>query len=799
MAIRFNDEEKRLSLSVHDVLLRAEPRGDLRVAATSAVARMAIGRAVHEDEQAARLEEESSYDAEVTVRFSFMVDDWECTIQGRIDGLMNTGDSCLVEEIKSTLLPSETIEGKSAADWPDWSGQVALYVWLLESTGKGPASGQLVVVSIADGARVLVPVPVDLDAVEALVRERLEALVEEREDWLAWRHVRAQSTVPFAHASFRSGQDLVASEVYEAMEQNQQLLLSAPTGTGKTAAVLHGVLRSASKRGLRVFYATSKGTQREMVERTLEQMVPQGLPIRAVSLTAREKMCLNDVVDCRPEACRFAKGHFDRMAEGNVIRSSWSESVLSTATVLGLGNQKELCPHALGSELASGADLVIGDYNYVFDPRMNSSWFTEELKNWIVVVDEAHNLVERARGYGSPRIDARLAHEAEYWLAEQFGAGSGIHASFCNRLAHAIEEAWVDPDLDREGEWETEFPEGVFQDLAREAEELGIHYALLKGQRSSPEDPYLEVLQGFHRFMTVLKKAGEETLRLYGYSESAGSWIRLLCLDPSVLMRERLGGLHGLVLMSATLKPARYHQDLLGLDESRVVFSEHVSGFPPENRGVYLATRISTAWKDREAHRKRTGEVLHSIVEASPGHTAIYYSSYTMVESLAPLSEVEGTEAIVQRSGMSETERQEVRDRLQDPEGHVVLHGVLGGVFSEGIDLPNGCLKTVVIVGPALPPVGVERDRIRQWCEEHYGAGFRYGFLVPGMSKVIQAAGRVVRSEEEKGVVVLVGRRFGWRDYRELLPEEWSVMRVDVPSEAVKLFWEERDEDLGVG
>lgn len=794
MAIRYNDEEKRLSLSVRDVLLRAEPRGDLRLAAVSSSARLAMGRAVHADEQAARLDEESTYDAEVSVQFSLVAAGWECTVKGRIDGLMVSESATLVEEIKSTLLPSEVVESRSAADWPEWSGQVALYVWLLESTGRGPANGQLVIVSLADGARVILPVPVDLGEIEALVVARLESLVEEREAWLAWRNTRANSGVPFAHERFRRGQESVAQEVYEAIEQSKQLLLSAPTGTGKTAAVLQGALKAAARRGLRVFFATAKGTQREMVERTLEQMVERELPIRAVSLTAREKLCLNDTVDCRAEACRFAEGHFDRLSESDALRSSWTRSVLSTNSVRQIGETRRLCPHALGGDLAAAADVVVGDYNYVFDPRMNASWFSHGTEDWVVIVDEAHNLVERARSYGSPRLSARLAYEAEYWLADQIGEGSAIHGAFCNRLARAIEDSWVDPDLEKEGEWETDLQEREFLDLMREAEELGIHYALLAGQRRSPEDPYFELLQSFQRFMNVLRSSGEETLRIYGHSEEEGSWLRLLCLDPSVFLRKRLDALFGLVLMSATLRPAQYHQDLLGLDPERVRIAEFDSGFPSENRGVYLATRVSTAWRDRAKHRERTGELLRRIVEASPGHTAIYYSSYGMLESLAPLCEQEQVRDLLQSSEMSESEREEVRHQLETTEEKVVLHAVLGGVFSEGVDLPQGCLKTVVVVGPGLPAVGVERERIRDWCEERYGEGFQYGFLVPGLSKVIQAAGRVVRSSEDRGAVVLVGRRFGWREYRDLLPPEWVVNRVEDPAESVRQFWASGDE-----
>jgi len=751
---------------------------------------MAIGRAVHEDEQAARKEEESAYDAEVSVRYSIVVQGWECTIRGRIDGLMQSEDGVLVEEIKSTLMPGEVIEGSKAADWPQWSGQVELYVWLLEASGKGPASGQLVVVSVADGTRVLLSVDVDLEKITALVQERLGRLVEEREDWIAWKKTRAEGLVPFAHDVFREGQEPIAREALDAVERGQQLLLSAPTGTGKTAAVLQGVLESAAKRGLRVFYATSKGTQREMVERSLSEMVKRGLPIRAVSLTAREKLCLNEVVDCRPQSCRFAEGHFDRLADGRVLAEGLRESVIPTARVRRLGETEHLCPHALSSDLASRADIVVGDYNYAFDPQMSSSWLSNDWDDWVVIVDEAHNLVERARGYGSPRLSASLAHEAEFWLADTYGKGSSVHGQFCHDLATLIEDAWVDPDLGREGEWETEFQAQAIAELKERSAELGLHYALMRTRIPVDEDPYQDLLRSFDRFVDVLAGAGTESLRLYGFKEGEGSWIRLLCLDPSRLMEKRFSRFQAAVLMSATLRPAAYHLDLLGLDPQRSVFAEIDSGFPSQNRGVFLATRVSTAYRDREGHRERTGSLIKSVLEATPGHAAVYYPSYAMLQSLAPLCEVESAEALVQNPRMSEVQRKAFLDELGEGCAPRVLHAVLGGVFSEGVDLPKGRLKTVAVVGPALPPVGVERDRIRDWCEERYGEGFSYAFLVPGMSKVVQAAGRIVRSAEERGAVVLVGRRFGWRDYRSLLPEEWAVERVEDAGKAVCDFWQ---------
>jgi DNA excision repair protein ERCC-2 len=236
-----------------------------------------------------------------------------------------------------------------------------------------------------------------------------------------------------------------------------------------------------------------------------------------------------------------------------------------------------------------------------------------------------------------------------------------------------------------------------------------------------------------------------------------------------------------------------YHRDLLGLSDGKVVEAEHPSTFPPANRAVFLATRISTAYRDRAAHLNATVAMITNVVAATPGNVAVYYSSYAVMRSMAKEVKVAGRINRMQQPSMSDDERAEFLSNLtespHESEGYTTLHAVLGGIFSEGVDLPSGALKSIVVVGPALPPVGLERRRISEWCEDRHGDGFSYAFLIPGMAKVVQAAGRLIRRAEDRGAVVLIGRRFGWRDYRALLPDDWSVLRPDDPASAVGDFF----------
>jgi DNA excision repair protein ERCC-2 len=317
---------------------------------------------------------------------------------------------------------------------------------------------------------------------------------------------------------------------------------------------------------------------------------------------------------------------------------------------------------------------------------------------------------------------------------------------------------------------------------------LAIPYLLLRHGVPTEEDLYLQFCREYLRFVEILEGSGPETARIFRRDESGAS-LRLLCMDPSGWMRTRFADFVGGVLLSATLKPAEYHVDLLGLGD-RVRVADFPSHFPTENRGVVLATGVSTAYRDREPHKEATAQLIREVLEATPGNSAVYYSSYAMLRSLCPLTEVEGRQSLVQTRNLDDAARAALVASLVSTEGDKVLHAVLGGVFAEGVDLPVGVLSSVVVVGPAYPQVGLERDFIRRWCEEKYGRGFDYAFLIPGMNRVVQAAGRIIRSQEDRGMVILVGRRFGWSQSRELLPQEWASQSSKTPADAVRAFWE---------
>ena len=827
--IRYDDVERRIDLGVHDLIESGPPSGHLALqVAWSARARMRAGQEAHTAWQSAQAVADEAYRAEVVIRHRVMIHGWEVLISGRLDGLTQEGHWWVAEEIKSTAIPEERLRTAVAADFPGWIEQLQVYLFFLGAEGR-EAVGRLVVVSLADGSKHLMHVSPD-PGMGARIEAWLGWIVHEHEGELAWRARRrsvAARGIPFAHPTWRDGQQELATQLSTAIAAERRVILQAPTGYGKTAAALHAAIDTAWRSDRRVFFATARTTQQRMAEETLRQMAARGLPLRAVSIRAREKICLNEVVACRPESCRFAAGYYDKLREREPVRKLWPDEqddfgpgaggtlgMADPDAVVRVAEPDELCPFALSLDMAARADVVVGDYNYAFDPAMRLSFMTEDPGNWIIVVDEAHNLPDRAMGYGSPEIRLGVAEQA---VATLFGSAGG--AVFAEAAQAVVD--WLSTEIGRvppgarEGEAAFSLEEGLdrrtVRAMAEHFDALAMEYAMWRHQRGvvpqGEADPWMDCARAVLRLRSALERAGPETVVIWRRvsggggprgqlsllsrgGEGEGSGLKLLCRDPSGIVGPFHRDLGGLVLMSATLHPAEFFRDILGLEEAKVEVQTWPSPFPPEHRRVLLVPEISTLYRDRQRDRGRTAELVSQIIAAVPGNIAVYFSSFAHRDLLLPAIDLGGRPALVQDRSMGERARSALLETMGRAEGHVLL-GVLGGIFSEGIDLPGDALLAAVIVGPALPAATLERKLLQQWMEERFEQGFRYAWLVPGMGRVVQAAGRVIRSPGDRGAVVLLCRRFVQKDYRSFFPEEWAPLRTADPAAELTAFWPE--------
>jgi len=793
--LRFNDAERLVELSVHDVVDAGPPSGHLQMAmGFSSRSRMAAGVAVHQTYQSHRADVDDAFLAEVTIRHRMLVHEWEVVISGRMDGLTQEGDHYVVEEVKSSALGFDRLDSMRASDMPQAELQLQMYLHALSSQGKN-AVGRLVVISIRDGTQHVLHVAPDPNFGNFL-KQQLSWMIQRHERRMAWLARRRTAEIPFAHEAWRTGQEELASEVEELAERGGHLLLTAPTGLGKTAGVLHGALKAAYRSDRRIFFATARTTQQRIVEETIRKLALAGLPIRAVSIRAREKACLNEVVACRPDCCSFANGHHDRVRQEKLTGRLWAEDdgiihVPGPDDVQVLSKDHTVCPFALSMELAHDADIVIGDYNYVFDPSRRVASISDSPGDWIVVVDEAHNLPDRARGYASPGLSEGLVSAALAGLTEMPAYDA------CTELVQEVAD-WLREGMDmvpRGGAVAFPLEDGLqskrLAELSGRFDELGMDYALLKAEKPGFEDgdPFLDIARSLSRIRSTVERAGEETVVIWrNHGADAPPGVSLLCRDPSPVLGPTFADLSASVVMSATLCPVDFYAEMFGLEPDRRVAATYDSPFPPDNRLVLVVPDVSTEYRKRERDKSAIAAHVEAVIEAVPGNVAVFFSSFALRDMIASEMGLVGRPILFQERNMEEGDRDRVLQTLQKGEGHVLL-GVLGGIFSEGIDLPGAGLLAAVIVGPALPAVGPERKLMSTWFQEKYGHGFRYAYQVPGMARVVQAAGRVIRSSDDVGAIVLVGRRFLQRDYQSFFPSDWLPERSQDPSDRLLTFW----------
>lgn len=776
--LRFDDHSRTLDLGVHDLLDAVPPSGHLRLqAAWSARARMKAGQQVHTAWQGARAEEDEGFRREVTVRHRCLVLGWEVCIQGRLDGLSREGQEVVVEELKSSALPGARLFPMTAEHFPSWTKQLQLYLHFLAADGQ-PARGRLIVESLADGYRHLLEVRPDRET-GAWLNALLSSIIRRREERLAWLHRRRLGPVPFAHEGWRPGQEDLSREVAEALRQGRHLLLVAPTGYGKTAAVLHAAIQVAWATDRRVLFATARTTQQRMAEESLRAMAERGLPLRAVSIRAREKICLNEVVACRPDACEYARDYHDKVAAQGLISRAWQGSTLDPDQIVSLAGPARACPFALSMDLVAEADVVVADYNYVFDPSVRLDALAEAPGEWIVLVDEAHNLPDRAMGYASPRLLRSTAQQALAML-QRDPAFEGI-ARVAEEIALFLEEG---AELAAQGEVALSLEDGLqprrVRRLAEEVDAVGLDYVLLRHERPllapGEADPWLDIARAVLRLRSALDRAGEETVCIWRLLPRGEVELSLLCRDPSPILRPLFDSLAASALLSATLHPTEFYASLCGLDPERQRVARFSSPFPPENLRVLLFPQVSTEYRHRARDRAATAALVSGCLRSVSGNVAVFFSSFALLDDLRPLLELGERPVLEQGRRMGEAERADLLETMARGEGHILL-GVLGGIFAEGVDLPGAALTAAILVGPALPMANLERKLLQAWYQQQYEEGYRYAWLVPAMARVVQAAGRVVRTAEDKGVVMLIDQRFLRRDFQEFFPEDWRPQR----------------------
>ena len=639
--------------------------------------------------------------------------------------------------------------------------------------------------------------------------------MQDRHNWCQQRDQSIQ-TLPFPFACYRPGQREVAVAVYRALARGGRLFIEAPTGIGKTISVLFPAAKTLSEGKLeRIFYLTARSSGRTVAQKAVSDLRRAGLHLRTLTLTAKEKICPVEGQTCDPGTCPLARGYYDRCKPA--MQAALAQETITREVLQALAREHQVCPFELSLDVSAWVDMVICDYNYVFDPRVYlRRHFAEDGEAYAFLVDEAHNLVDRARAMFSADLDCReiqtvrralktavprcakaltrLIAALRQLTGPSNSADQPIKPSdpsFELNLFPAQNQETSSRGLVDSTRISRDFPTALQAPLEQAIEEAQSWLAA-----NRPADFRESLLQLYFRLQSFQRTAELYDQR-YTTLVQPGPLLRvtLFCLDPSFLLRKALARGKSAIFFSATLTPVDYYRSLLGGSPEDPLL-QLPCPFPPQNLAVLVQQRIRTDFKARGDSLAAVVEAIQALVKGRPGNYLVYLPSYQYLTTVQELFHTRepSIPLLVQRPGMTEPERDAFLAAFTvDHRKILVGFAVLGGVFGEGIDLVGDRLIGAVVVGVGLPQLCAQRDLIREYFEQTTGAGFDYAYRFPGMNRVLQATGRVIRSERDRGVILLIDKRLAEPRYRRLLPAWWRLVLVQNHAEideCLSQFWQ---------
>lgn len=778
--------------------------------------RAVIGTLAHKKIQSSM---EANYEAEVKLVHECQIEDISFVVEGRADGIIKDLISVTIDEIKTTAMPLSMVdENFNPLHW----AQAKCYAYFYaKDKGLDEIQVRLTYYNI------------DTKEIKHLTKgfffHELESffnqLIHKYYKWVRfyrdWTEKRDGSLkdLAFPFENYRKGQREVAASVYRSIREGENLFVNAPTGIGKTISTLFPALKGIGEGlGSKIFYLTAKTITRTVAEEGIIRLQNKGAKIKSITLTAKDKICFCEKRQCTPDYCQWADGHYDRVDDATYEILN-NKDLITREVVEAYARKHRVCPFELALDISIWTDVVICDYNYIFDPNAGLKRFADN-SDFILLVDEAHNLVDRAREMYSAGLSKKQVLSVKKLLGKEYSA--------------------IKKELTKINEW--------LLDIKRTyVEEVGVYIS-----KEPPKSLY-KLLQRFleacdQKLMEGGSDLPNELMELYFeayhfnhcyelfddhyvcYAEQSGSevYYKEFCIDPSLAIRQITSTCKSAIFFSATLLPIDYFKDMLGGKEEKAYNFE--SPFNEYHALRMIAADVSTRYKDRESSLDLICDYIEKMITSKKGHYMVFFPSYKYmqdtykhylrkhedeiisrpVQSIAPINtetsdiEANSLEGVrirhsnhyvytvyMQTGTMAEEEREAFLSHFEDRDAFTVNFCVLGGIFSEGIDLTGEKLIGVAVVGVGIPQIGLERDLIKHYFDQVEKEGYHYAYTYPGMNKVLQAVGRLIRTEEDRGVILLIDDRYRMSLYQNMLPHHYYLSRDKREFErGVGKFWE---------
>lgn len=741
----------------------------------------------------------ADYHAEVPLKIQVPYTDFQIQVEGRADGIIDGEEVVTIDEIKGVLKELEFITEAA----PVHLAQAKCYAYIYAKQ--------------QNQSRMRVQMTYCQMETEELKQFVSEYSFAELEQWFLdvvncyekwarfefeWKQTRNNSikNVEFPF-EYREGQKSLVTSVYRTILRKKKLFIQAPTGVGKTMATVFPTVKAMGEElGDKIFYLTAKTITRTVAEQAFATLKEQMLRMKVITLTAKEKICFMEETECNPDACPYAKGHYDRVNDA-VFEMLSNTDDMSRENLEAQAKKHQVCPFEMALDVSTWVDAVICDYNYVFDPNAHLRRFFAEggNGNYLFLIDEAHNLVERGREMYSATL-----------YKEDFLSVKKLVKTADSKLAKRLEECNKQfLELKRECEV-YQVLESVSHIALKLMNVMGeIERYLEEEKDRSKRDEVLNLYFAMRSFLAVHDRLDENYV-IYSELEPGGRFkVKLFCVNPSVNLQGFLEQGNSAIFFSATLLPINYYKRLLSTEaDDYAIYAK--SPFQTDNRLLLIGNDVSTKYTLRsdEMYRKFAA-YIYDVVRRKQGNYLVFCPSYRFLEDVytpfwnmhqarVAKDEMIGADAeiecIVQSQYMNEEAREIFLENFEEErEGSLVGFCVMGGIFSEGIDLSEDKLIGAIIVGTGLPQVCNEREILKNHFDARKMPGFDYSYLYPGMNKVLQAAGRVIRTEGDRGIILLLDERFNQRQYREVFPREWSdydTCRLGDVTAKVDTFWQ---------
>ncbi len=728
----------------------------------------------------------ASYQPEVPLKIEIQEEKYQLIVEGRADGIIIEETGVTIDEIKGVYMDIHAMEAPIAVHLAQ--AKCYAYIFALKE--------ELQEISVQ-----MTYCNLDTEEIRRFqetysfeeISKWFEAVIKRYEKWADFQYeARMERNESIAGLEFpypyRDGQKELAAGVYRTIRREKNLFIQAPTGTGKTITTVFPAVKAVGEElADKIFYLTAKTITRTVAKEAFDMLRHHGYLGRVITITAKEKLCLCEEMDCNPVHCPYAEGHYDRVNDA-VFDLINKERDITREVLIAQAEKFRVCPFEMCLDTTLWVDDIICDYNYVFDPNVYlKRFFAEGVKgDYLFLIDEAHNLVERGREMYSAVL-----------YKEDFLKVKKIMKEYSRKCVKALEKC-----------------NGHLLGLKRECENYEILdnigaliFALMQlgaaleefflkdisfPEKKEVQDFYLEL----RHFLNMYERVDENYV-VYTEHEADGRFkLKLYCVDTAVNLQECLDKGRSTIFFSATLLPIQYYKKLLSTKEDNyAVYARTV--FSKEQRLLVIGTDVSSKYTRRnEGEFAKIARYIYETAQGKKGNYMAFFPSYKMMEQVLDkfyalnLGEMD---CVVQEMGMREREREEFLESFRvERDNTLVGFCVMGGIFSEGIDLKNEALIGAIIVGTGLPQISNEREILKNYYDKRYGEGFDYAFRYPGMNKVLQSAGRVIRTMEDRGVIVLLDERFLQREYLKMFPREWEnyeTVTVESVQEKVKKFW----------